>query len=116
MILTLQEENSLQRRVRSELIPHLDEVRRGWEETSTDDPEQQMGGYFELLDILEKEFKEDNDVHRLIEGERQRAGEWISERLDEIAENTPDYGDLDDRMEYSHSAVANRSVFDDVDL
>ena len=117
-ILTSEEDKLFRTRVRAELIPDLRDVRRGWEETysSTDDPTEQMGGFFELLDTLEKEFSEDDQVRQAVRKERERAIEWISERSEEAAENTPDYGDLDDGGAYSRSIVVDRSIFDDVDL
>jgi hypothetical protein len=114
-ILTTEEEQLLRTRIRDDLIPYLDDVRDGWEEASAEDPQQQMGGFFELLDALETEFKNDTQIRIAIELQRQRAGEWISERLDEAAENLFDYGELDDEIGYPRPTGDDRSIFDDVD-
>jgi hypothetical protein len=115
-MLTSGENQSLRTRIRDELVPDLNEVRQGWEDSSTEDPEQHMGGFFELLDLVQMEFSEDNELQPLLDRQRDRAGEWISERLSELGENLPDYGDLGDERAYSRSAIGDRSIFDDVDL
>ncbi len=114
-VLTLAENEELVRRARSELLPNLGEVRRNWQSNcgSTDDPDQFMSEFFELIEALKREFPEDGGVQSEVNSERDAANEWISEH-EPPERNIPPRSILSAKEE-PLSDHQTRSIFDDVD-
>ena len=104
----------LLQRVRTELLPRLDDVRFEWESnhSSGEPPEEYMQQLFELLDSLKKQFSNDASAVKLIDREIRLTNEWIGENTPEEPERTErKLGEL----EAQEKPLSTRSIFDDVD-
>lgn len=105
----------LQQRVRTDLLPRLDDVRRDWQSnrSSDDSPEEHMQPLVELFETLKRRFATDPEATKIIDREIQRTDEWIGENTPvEAPERTPrKLG----RVEATESARSSRSIFDDID-
>lgn len=115
-----EEWDDLLRRVRSELLPNLDEARMVLEDNhdARHDPEEHMQSFFWLLEGIERQFGNERCVLEIIRVQRGQAGSWIASRQedaerDEAGWLEPDY----DVLEHvgSGPTTSRRSVFDDVD-
>ncbi|GJL51788.1 MAG: hypothetical protein NPIRA01_30150 [Nitrospirales bacterium] len=104
----------LVRRVRTELLPRLGDVRREWESnhSSGKSPEEHMQQLLELFNSLGKQFGDDESAVKLIDREIRRTSEWIDE-------NTPEEPERASRklgkVEAQEKPKSTRSIFDDVD-
>ena len=113
-IFTDEEHDELLERVRNELLPRLDDVRRDWEEdhVSDESPEEHMELLLTSFDTLKDAFADDQFAVRIIEREIEAAQEWITE-------NTPEEPEWSPRTLGSVESVAPpqgaRSIFDDID-
>lgn len=69
----------LKQRVRTELLPRLDDVRRNVESdhNSEEPPEEHMSSLMESFDTLKEHFGDDDDAARIIDRETRRANEWL---------------------------------------
>jgi hypothetical protein len=104
----------LRKRVRTELLPRLDDVRREWESNRrSDDPaEEHMQQLLESLNTLRKVFSEDESATKIIDREFKRTTEWIGENTPEESKKPPRrLGNV----ETSNGPQSARSLFDDID-
>ncbi|MEN6375060.1 MAG: hypothetical protein ABFD75_09810 [Smithella sp.] len=104
----------LMQRVRTELLPRLDDVRFEWESNypSDEPPEEYMQQLFELFDSLKKQFSNDASALKLIDREIRLTNEWIGENTPEEPERTKrKLGEL----ESQEKPESTRSIFDDID-
>jgi hypothetical protein len=106
--------DELKTRVRSELLPRLDEVRQNVQSnhSSGESPEEHISSLLESLDTLKGYFGEDPEASRIIDSQIRRANEWIGE-------NTPDEPKRKPRklgnVESAERLDGTRSIFDDID-
>lgn len=104
----------LVQKVRTELLPRLDDVRSEWESNypSGEPPEEYMQQLFELFGSLKKQFSNDASAVKLIDREIRLANEWIGE-------NTPEEPERIERkldeLEAKEKPLSTRSIFEDVD-
>lgn len=113
-LFTGDEFEGLVRRVRTELLPRLDEIRSEWESDYSSDkpPEEHMQQLLELLGSLKERFGDDEDAIKLIDCQVQRTKIWIDDNMIEEPEIVPrKLGEME-APEEPHSA---RSIFDDID-
>jgi hypothetical protein len=113
-LFTLGEFEELVRRVRTELLPRLGDVRREWESNHSSDepPEEYMQQLLELFDSLNKQFGDDERAAELIDREIRHTREWIDENTEEEPERAP--RNLE-KIEAQEKLQSTRSIFDDVD-
>jgi hypothetical protein len=110
-----EEWQELEVRARDELVPSLEDIRSGHEESCPSDvaPEDFLQSFIELCDALAAEFAGDQDVVGTVQRERERALLWIDEE-NSSRPGEPDYdGDWD--RGYTGHADSNRRIFEDVD-
>ncbi len=107
--------DELQRRVRAELLPRLDDVRHEWQSNhqSDESADDHMQPLLEAFETLEAMFDDDETAVEKIDRETKHVQEWLRE-------HTPD--DSDERPERrlgeapaSDILSGDRSIFDDVD-
>ena len=119
-MLTQKENSELILRLRTELIPNLSEVRSVWEvnHDSNEDPESHIEPYMELLTSLAKEFAQDPELVKKIDREKLRTKEWITEATENMnsQESMESEAPDDDYYRRSDLRVAERDIFDDVDV
>ncbi|MBI3372372.1 MAG: hypothetical protein HY017_11535 [Betaproteobacteria bacterium] len=104
----------LRERVRTELLPRLDGVRREWESNhrSDDAPEEHMQQLLESFETLKKCFGDDESATKIIDREIRQTNEWISEYTPEEPKRSPrKLG----KVEVSDKPQSARSLFDDID-
>jgi hypothetical protein len=109
-----EEFDELKKRVRSELLPRLEEVRENVEFNHGLDepPEEHMSSLMETFDTLTLHFGEDTDAARIIDRQRRYANQWIGEHTPEEPKRKPrKLGNL----EKSEKPRGGRSIFDDID-
>jgi hypothetical protein len=109
-----QEFDKLKERVRSELLPRLEEVRRNVELNHRLDepPEEHMSSLMEIFDTLALHFGEDSEAARVVERQRRYANEWIGDHTPDEPKRKPrTLGNL----EKPEKPRSGRSVFDDID-
>jgi hypothetical protein len=105
---------ALKARVRTELLPRLDDVRRDVESNhrGEDPPEEHMSTLMESFGTLKEYFGDDPDAARIIDRETRHANEWIGE-------NTPEEPKRKSRklgrVETADRPQGARSIFDDID-
>jgi hypothetical protein len=113
-LFTEDEFEELVRRVQTELLPRLSDVRYEWESDHSSDvaPEEHMQQLLELFDSLKTRFSDDESAIKCIDREIRRTREWIDE-------NTPEEPDRASRklgkVEAQEKPQSTRSIFDDVD-
>lgn len=102
-------------RVRTELLPRLDDVRREWESNHSSDesPAGHMQQLFEVFDSLKNQFGEEEGAAELIDSEIQRTREWIDDNTPEEPERAPRKLE---KVEAQGKPQSTRSIFDDVDV
>jgi hypothetical protein len=113
-VFTDDEFRELKRRVRAELLPRLDNVRRDLQSDyySSGSADSHMSSLMESFDTLEGLFGDDQDAVRIIERERQQAAEWIGEHEPDERERKPrKLG----KVEAEEKRAGTRSIFDDID-
>lgn len=122
---TRTEERDFTVRLRTELVPRLRDVRYNWQSNfpSDQDPESYIQPFVELLAALERKFAADKNVTAAVSREQARVERWVQETLRDIAErdgdrgyDEPEYDSGDYQRSEAHVAVAERSIFDDIDL
>ncbi len=108
------EYEDLERRLRVELVPRLDEVRMHWESgwNSEEPPEEYLQPLLELLASLRVPFGDDLSVIEDVDREIWHLEEWIEEHPFEELEEAPRQLDVSDLHEPLSST---RSLFDDID-
>lgn len=105
---------ALKARVRTELLPRLDDVRRNVESNhrGEDPPEEHMSTLMESFGTLKEHFGDDADAARIIDRETRHANEWIGK-------NTPEEPKRKSRklgkVETADRPHGGRSIFDDID-
>lgn len=113
-IFTDDEFAELVERVRTELLPRLQDVRREWESnhSSGEPPDEHMQQLLELFDSLRKQFGDDESVVKLIDCELRRTREWIDKNTPDEPERSPrELG----KIEAPTEPRSSRSIFDDID-
>lgn len=106
--------DDLVQKVRIELLPRLGDVRREWQSNhSSGDPAEHMQPLLESFETLKKRFADDQDATKIIDGQIQRANEWIGEQSpEEEPERRPrKLG----KVAAGIRAENERSIFDDID-
>lgn len=109
-----QEFDDLLQRVRTELLPRLDDVRLEWESNHSSDqpPEEYMQPLLESFETLKKRFGDDAQAAKIIVREIQRTNEWIGEHTPEEPERSSrKLG----KVEAPAKPQSTRSIFDDID-
>ncbi len=113
-LFTDDEYGELVKRVRSELLPRLDDVRGEWEGNypANERPEEYMGQLLTWFDNLKDTFADDEVARSIIEREAEAAREWIVENTPEEVERSPrKLGNV----ETAGAPQGGRSIFDDID-
>jgi hypothetical protein len=113
-VFTDEEYENLVRRVRTELVPRLDDVRREHQlnHGSNEPPEEHMYMLLSSFEALKKQYADDAEVVELIEREIRYANEWIESSTPEEPERKPrELG----KVGTTERANSPRSVFDDID-
>jgi hypothetical protein len=106
--------DELKRRVRSELLPRLDNVRRNVQlnRYCSESPEEHMSSLMESFDTLKKHFGDDEEATRIIDRETRYANEWIGENTPEEPKRKPRKLGKVETLDRPDGA---RSIFDDID-
>jgi hypothetical protein len=104
----------LQKRVRTELVPRLGDVRQEWESEhrSDDSPEEHMQPLLDSFEVLRRCFVDDESAAKIIDSEIQRTSEWIAEHTPEESTGSPRKLGM---VEASDKPQSARSLFDDID-
>lgn len=113
-LFTSEEFEELVQRVRTELLPRLDDVRREWESNHSagEPPDEHMQQLLEFFSSVKERFMDDEGTVKLIDRQIERTNEWIDENTPEEPERSPrKLGKIETPAE-SRSA---RSIFDDID-
>ena len=108
------EYEDLVQRIRADLLPRLDDVRRDWESNLPSDysPEDYMGPLYDLFDALKTLFADDPVVNQTINREKSALAVWIGEHSEDDVETNPrQFGQIETPVEM----VGARSIFDDLD-
>jgi hypothetical protein len=111
-IFTADENELLEGRIHSELIPNIDNIKSKWQSeiNSNDSVENQMEPLVDALKIMKDKFPGDNEH---INNEILSLNEWIkqNEPIEEEVQPRQKLQTLDDSLEFN----AERSIFDDID-
>ena len=103
------------KRVRTELVPRLDDVRRDWQfnYSSGESADDFMDALKDSFRVLTKAFAGDEEVKGIVDRETNSLYEWIGEHTPEEGDGKPDrkLGDVETVEQFDDS----RSIFDDVD-
>ena len=107
--------DELQRRVRAELLPRLDDVRREWQSNhqSDESADDHMQPLLEAFETLKAMFDDDVTAGEKIDRETEHAQEWVSEHMPDDSDEKPER-----RLGEAPAAdilSGDRSIFDDVD-
>ena len=107
--------DELQRRVRAELLPRLDDVRREWESNHESDqsPDDHMEPLLEAFETLKAMNDDDETAVEKIDRETAQVKEWVSEHMLDDSDEKPER-----RLGEATAAdilSGDRSIFDDVD-
>lgn len=122
---TPEERQELTMRLRTELIPNLTDARNYWEDNRPDDedPESYIQPFEDLLSAVERKFAADKNITATVSKQKILVQRWIEQTLADIAErdgdrgySEPDYDPGDFPRSQEHVALAERSIFDDIDL
>lgn len=106
--------DELLKRIRTQLLPRLDDVRLDWQfdHNSNEPPDEHMQQLLELFETLKNHFGNDPHAAKIVERETRHANEWI-------AENTPEEPNRKPRilgkLEIPEKPSGTRSIFDDID-
>lgn len=115
-VFTESEYTDLQQRVRTELLPHLTNLRLDWERNCdrTESAEDYMQPFLDSLDDLHYFLREDKTAANNVAQEIACVNNWIEEQE---TDNTPDtdFGDLG-KVETPSQSHNQRSIFDDIDV
>ena len=113
-LFTDDEYEDLVQRIRADLLPRLDDVRREWESNLPSDysPEDYMGPLYDLFDALKTLFADDPVVNQTINREKSALAAWIGEHSEDDVETSPrQFGQIETPVEI----LGARSIFDDID-
>jgi hypothetical protein len=114
-VFTPEESEALRASISDELLPRLSQVRREWESNASgDQAEADMQGFFNLLDALVEHFGEEEKVLHSINGERERAIDWVHEQADHKIKPARAHRELMAIAPQADSII-ERSIFDDID-
>ena len=112
-LFTDQEFEAFIERVRKELLPRLDDIRREWQNNHSGQPaEDHMRKLLELFASLKRRFADDETAVTAIGRQMQQASEWVDENT--VAEEDRGPRELE-RVAASSGPQGTRSIFDDVD-
>ena len=116
-VFTPAELSDFRRRIRTELLPKLDEVRHAWQSNRDSDraPDEHIQPLLDSFSALKEEFASESKIVSAINREIALAEAWISEKLaDESDEDASDrtFGDIEGGEDLSGQ---HRDIFDDVD-
>jgi energy-coupling factor transporter ATP-binding protein EcfA2 len=113
-LFTVDESEELLRRVRTELLPRLGDVRREWQSNRPpgEPAEEYIQQLLEFFQCLKERFGDDESAAKLIDHEINQTNEWIGENTPDEPERSPrKLG----RVEVSEKPLTTRSIFDDID-
>jgi hypothetical protein len=113
-LFTDDEFEDLVKRVRSELLPRLADVRLRLESDHSLDepPEEYMQQLLECFDSLKSRFDDDEGAIKIIDEQIRRTRGWIADNIPEKTEKSPrKLG----KVEASEKPQSTRSIFDDID-
>jgi hypothetical protein len=102
-------------RVRTELLPRLDDVRSDWQSNHDSDqlPDEHMQPLLDWFETLKMHFGDDEEAVRIVEREAEHAAAWIAEHMPEEPDTKRSRslggGQAPDTLQ------SDRSIFDDVD-
>lgn len=102
-------------RVRTELLPRLNDVLSDWQGNrgSDESPDEHMQPLLDSFEALKRLFDEDEDAVKIVERETRRAAEWIAEHMPEEPDAKRSRilggGQAPDPLQ------GDRSIFDDID-
>jgi energy-coupling factor transporter ATP-binding protein EcfA2 len=122
---TMREKKELKIRLRTELIPNLANARNNWEDNfpEDEDPQSYMQPFEDLLSALDRIFANDAAVIQAVDKERVSLERWVERTYQDIGERHPEWGYDEPEYEasdYRHAqerrTLAERSIFDDIDL
>ncbi len=103
--------------VKESLIPNLTKVRQKHElefrQYSSRTAEEHMEDLAERLNVLTKQFQEDETVLLVIKKQLTEMETWVSENSEDEAEKRPER--IIDSMEDHNIIESSRSIFDDID-
>jgi hypothetical protein len=101
-------------KIRAELLPRLDDVRRRWQSNHSLDepPEEYMQQLLEVFGSLKGQFGEDESAVKLIDRQIRHTAEWIDENTPEESERSPRKLA---KVEAPEKLQSTRSIFDDID-
>jgi len=102
------------KRVRTEILPRLNDVRCRWESNHSpgETPAEHMQQLLEFFDSLKNRFGDDESAIKLIDRQIRRTSEWIDENTPEEPERSPrKLG----KVEAHEKPQSTRSIFDDID-
>ncbi|PVD50141.1 hypothetical protein DC498_21235 [Terrimonas sp.] len=116
-VFTTMELEELKQKIKTQLLPKLEGVRRKREDefkTYNDDTsEEHMEDFFDKMNILQEEFREEENVIEVIENEVSKAKNWVDEHLFQKDERPDRVLDI---TEEKTIITTSRSIFDDVDI
>ncbi len=115
-VFSSEELEELKEKVRNYLLPRISDVRQKYENNFKDydnyTPEEHMEEFYEKINILVKEYDEEDSICNRLEKERQKAKDWADETYYEKNEKPQRKLDLQDDKTQLQSS---RSIFDDID-
>ncbi len=114
-LFTDDEFDDLLRRVRTEVLPRLDDIRRDWEGNypSGESPDDYMRKLLEFCESLKARLGEDKQRIQLVDHQVSLTNQWIEEEMDDEPEERSrrKLG----AVEVPDKTNGTRSIFDDVD-
>ena len=115
-LFTETELRSLRTLIRTPLLPKLSEVRGArLTDSPHGSPEERMQPFLDSLDVLKREFADDQRILSMLNRETERAVQWISEHEDDSGEEDArprSFGEVDSK---GQMPVNIRDIFEDVD-
>jgi hypothetical protein len=113
-LFTDDEFEELVKRVETELLPRLADVRRKWQADHSpgEPPEEHMQQLIEFFGSLKKQFGDDESAIQLIDREIRHTNQWIDENTPEEPRRRPPKLA---KMEDAEKPKSTRSIFDDID-
>lgn len=113
-LFTAEELADLRSEVKSKLTIDLEKIRHENElgYHATDDAEQHMSAFMEVLEVLEEEFASDSHVQSIVKEQSAKVQNWIEQNQQEKSlQERERLGD----NENQHDVISERNIFDDVD-
>lgn len=113
-LLNDKELNRLREAIRTEVLPHIEEVRLEHQSNRApdDDPEWHMRRFTQLLDTIGEAYPQSRRIRNIIKRERLQVQEWINENSTEEDSSASREITLDEQIA---SPDGSRSIFDDID-